>query len=524
MEENLKSQKMIPDKKENYKIIFTQKQKTPKLSSGIGVGIFACMLGSALPTGHNLGVINNPQKPIRAWISYSLFEEYNVILNSSQEYIIWGLVVSIFVGGALVGSSSGAHLANSLGRRNGLLISHLVCLVSGLVILGCQFVNVVELLLLGRLMAGLATGASTSLVPLYLSEISPPSLKGVMGTLFPLGLCLGILISQILGLPNFFGNESTWPYLVGGHFIYVLLSLPLHLFLPISPTHLYLNKSDTVAAHQALMKLRHGDVYTITKEENALFTVSLENEMKKIQGGAWKLLFDRRLFRSLSCVIVLNIGQQLAGINAVFYYSTLLFLNSGMDLEQSQGASVCAGIPNLIMAALALPLVRYVKRKRLLVISIISYCFWQIVLILCVHYLNLYPWTGKLAFVSVFAAVLCYGIGLGPIPYMIGTELFSSEVRGFGLAVGAMSNWGANLIVGLVFPLLQEKMGIYSFLIFIVVCIVLLIYVILFVPETYKKKNDYYKQDFSDIESKYSSSSSLSPSSVFSSTKYEPAD
>ncbi|KAB7497953.1 Solute carrier family 2, facilitated glucose transporter member 1 [Armadillidium nasatum] len=484
--------------------------------------------------------------PIRAWISYSLFEQYNVILNSSQEYIIWGLVVSIFVGGALVGSSSGAHLANSLGRRNGLLISHLVCLVSGLVILGCQFVNVVELLLLGRLLAGLATGyskcpyticllytyvcpfipvfrlrASTSLVPLYLSEISPPSLRGVMGTLFPLGLCLGILISQILGLPNFFGKESTWPYLVGGHFIYVLLSLPLHFFLPISPTHLYLNKNDTVAAHQALMKLRHGDVYTITKEENALFTVSLENEMKKIQGGAWKLLFDRRLFRSLSCVIVLNIGQQLAGINAVFYYSTLLFLNSGMDLEQSQGASVCAGIPNLIMAALALPLVRYVKRKRLLVISIISYCFWQIVLILCVHYLNLYPWTGKLAFVSVFAAVLCYGIGLGPIPYMIGTELFSSEVRGFGLAVGAMSNWGANLIVGLVFPLLQEKMGIYSFLIFIVVCIALLIYVILLVPETYKKT---YKQDFSDLESKYSSSSSLSPSSVFSSTKYEPAD
>ncbi|XP_063869011.1 solute carrier family 2, facilitated glucose transporter member 3-like isoform X1 [Scylla paramamosain] len=468
------------------------------------IAVAASLLGSSIPAGYCLGVINTPQEIIRQWVRRALMDTYELELTEKVEVSVWAVVVSLFIGGAITGASLGGRLTDAMGRRMSLLMNHLLCLISGIFLMSCKFIGSVEMLVIGRFMSGLYTGLATCIVPTYLSEVAPAELKGVMGVVFPLGMTTGVVLSQVLGLDSILGTENGWPFLLGAFIVLVVLAILAHPALPESPIYCYAMGQDEAKGLRELQRLRGKDSKVVEVEDSALRT--LAHQIKEAQwSNTWNAMWLLRssTYRTpLLLTILVNTAQQFSGVNAVFYYSTLIFRSAGLDLYQSQGASIGAGAINALMAILAVPLVKHCRRRVLLLTSIVLCVLCQSVLVGALWFLPSYSWASYVAIFSLLAYVLVFGIGLGPIPYMIATELFPVGPRSVGIAVGGTTNWLTNMIVGLTFPVLQSEMAEFSFIIFIASMCFFTIFIYKFLPETFRGMHIVSQEDVTSESSR----------------------
>ncbi|XP_075920847.1 solute carrier family 2, facilitated glucose transporter member 1-like isoform X2 [Petromyzon marinus] len=127
---------------------------------------------------------------------------------------LWSLSVAIFSIGGMGGSLAVGQCANRFGRRNSMLGCNVIALIAA-VLMGCSGVaRSFEMVILGRLIIGVYCGLISGLVPMYVGEIAPTSLRGALGTLHQLGVVIGILIAQVLGLDVLLGTAGGWPYLL----------------------------------------------------------------------------------------------------------------------------------------------------------------------------------------------------------------------------------------------------------------------------------------------------------------------
>ncbi|XP_071547980.1 solute carrier family 2, facilitated glucose transporter member 3-like isoform X3 [Panulirus ornatus] len=470
-------------------LILVQSNNKPRITKWMVVALVTTLLGSCLPAGYCLGVINTPQEIIREWMRTAVLERYDKELSAEEEISLWAVVVSIFVGGAIIGASFGARLADGVGRRAALLLNHLLCFFSAVLLIWCKEFSSMEMLIIGRFTCGLYAGLATCLVPLYLSEVAPAEYKGVMGVTFPLGLCAGLLISQVLGMESILGTACGWPYLIGGFIVVVTIALLLHPILPESPTYCYVISMDDTKGLKELQRLR-GDKKYIEVEVSSLRMLASAGS-KTRHGKAWGLLrvLQSHGYRmSLMICITFNAGQQFSGINAVFFYSTLIFRTAGLDLHQSQIASIGAGIINFALSILAVPLIKHCKRRVLLLTSVALCILCQVVLMVALRLIPMSSYAPYVAIAALIFYVLVYGMGLGPVPFMIATELFPVGPRSVGLSLSGTTNWLSNLIVGITFPLIQEILGELSFMLFITSSCLLFIFIYRFLPETFGKE------------------------------------
>ncbi|KAJ8966962.1 hypothetical protein NQ314_003184 [Rhamnusium bicolor] len=296
------------------------------------------------------------------------------------------------------------------------------------------------MLVFGRLLAGLSAGLTTSVVPMYLTELAPLHLKGATGVLCPLGVTIGVLVGQTLSM----------------HDILVL------------------------------QKLRN-----VKKEmlQDEIEELKIEEEDNQSAGASWnigKVMTDRTLLLPLLLVCFLQAGQQLSGINAVFYYSSTIFHKAGLSVAASELATMGAGICNFFMAVLSIPITSNFNRRSCALLSMGTSAFFLIILAIAnIPSVNAYSWVRYISIVGVLGFVICYGLGVGPIPYFIGSELFEVGPRPSAMALGSMSNWGANFIIGLTFPTMQSCIGpAASFFIFAAFLVALFIFVKMYLPET----------------------------------------
>lgn len=468
------------------------------------LAVAASLLGSSIPAGYCLGVINTPQEIIRQWVRQAVMDAYEVELSEKVEVTVWALVVSLFVVGAIAGSSVGGRLTDAVGRRTFLLVNHLLCLVSGVFLIFCKLMGSVEMLVIGRFTSGLYTGLATCIVPTYLSEIAPAELKGVMGVVFPMGMCVGVLLSQVLGLDSILGTQSSWPLLLGAFMVLVVVAILAHPALPESPIYCYAKEQDEAKGLRELQRLRGKDSKAVEVEASALKIHA--HQIKETQcSTTWSVM---QLLRSstyrmpLLLTILINAAQQFSGVNAVFFYSTLIFRSAGLDLNQSQGASIGAGAVNALMGMLAVPLVKHCRRRVLLLTSLVLCILCQCVLVGALWFLPSYSWASYVAIFSLLGYVLAFGSGLGPIPFMIATELFPVGPRSVGIAAGGTTNWLTNLIVGLTFPVVQSEMAGFSFTLFIASMCFFAIFMYKFLPETFKGMHIDSQEDVTSESSK----------------------
>ncbi|XP_059045213.1 solute carrier family 2, facilitated glucose transporter member 1-like [Achroia grisella] len=447
----------------------------------------ATTLGLSLPVGYNIGVVNTPAEVIKKFCNESFISRYDVYLDEKWMNVLWSSVVSIFIVGGCTGSILGAVLADKLGRKKATIVTSVLFLFGALAFMVCRAANSVELLILGRLLVGLSGGLTTSLVPMYLTELSPLSLTGAMGVACPMGVNVGVLVGQVMGLKFLLGGPDDWPYLLSVYALLVILCLPILFILPESPKYLFVVRKNENRAIEELSRVRGVSASILNEEVESLREEARLALTAAGDGDRWSMLrlaTDQRLRLPLLLACSMQAGQQTSGINAVFYYSQTIFQQAGLSKENAQYATIGCGAINVCTAVLMLYLLPRCGRRPLLLGSILSAAVILAVLGVTMIYIDALSWMPYICMVAVLSYVLVYGFGLGPIPYFIASEIFEVGPRPAGMAWGSLANWGGNFLVGMSFPSMREAIGPYSFIVFSTITAALYVFQKLYFPET----------------------------------------
>ncbi|XP_042199596.1 solute carrier family 2, facilitated glucose transporter member 1 [Callorhinchus milii] len=452
----------------------TDKQMTGNLITAVGVAV----IGS-LQFGYNTGVINAPQKVIENFLNDTWIYRYNEPISQGTLTSLWSLSVSIFSVGGMFGSFSVGLFVNRFGRKNSMLMNNLLAFIASALMGFSKLAGSYEMLIMGRFFIGIYSGLTTGFVPMYVGEISPTNLRGALGTLHQLGIVVGILIAQIFGLESLMGNESLWPLLLGFIFIPSLVQCIAFPFCPESPRFLLINRNEENKAKSVLKKLRG--------------TTDVSSDLQEMKEESRQMMREKKvtipeLFRSplyrqpLLIAVVLQLSQQLSGINAIFYYSTNIFAKAGVG--QPVYATIGSGIVNTAFTVVSLFVVERAGRRTLHLIGLAGMGSCAVLMTIALVLLDQQSWMSYLSIIAIFGFVAFFEIGPGPIPWFIVAELFSQGPRPSAIAVAGLSNWTANFIVGMGFQYIEMVCGPYVFIIFTVLLLIFFIFTYFKVPET----------------------------------------
>ncbi|WP_206666387.1 sugar porter family MFS transporter [Pseudodesulfovibrio senegalensis] len=353
-----------------------------------------------------------------------------------QEEVVIGAVLA----GCILGAASGGLLADRFGRKAVIMGT---ALVFGLGTLMCVAAGSMHMLIVGRLVVGLGIGTASFAVPLYLSEISPPDKRGALVSLNQLMITIGIVVSYCVdGI--FSGQAHGWRWMfLAGLFPALVLGTGM-LFLPCSPRWLAA-RGHANKAKDALKRLG---------QESSLVH---EDEAEQNTGSLRELMSPR-----LRPVMLVGIGimfvQQFTGINTVIYYAPTIFKKAGFASDAAAiWATVGVGMVNVLMTIAAVRLLDRIGRKPLLSAGLFFMTLALLSLAGAFRFQHLLA--GSMKWVAVGALVVyiaAFAVSLGPIGWLLISEIYPLNVRGTAMSIATLSNWGFNCIVAMTFLSLVE--------------------------------------------------------------------
>lgn len=454
-----------------------------EMTGSLAYALFTAVLGM-LQFGYHTGVINAPQKEIESFINGSYPGESGAGTGIQTAQTLFSLAVSLFAVGGMVGSVTGGMLASKKGRRGALLIASSLGVVGSVFMAISKTCNSYELLAIGRLIVGLNCGLATSVVPMFVSEIAPVNIRGGMGTVNQLAVTFGLVISQILGIDDILGTDSGWPWLLGIALIPSILQVLLLFGCPESPRYLLITKRDEEGARRVLVRLRgRVDIDSDIDEMHA----EDRSERSEAAVSLMEIFKSRSLRAPLIIGIMMHLSQQFSGINGVFYYSTSIFESAGWELEVAKKATIGIGGTMFLMTLVTVPIMDRAGRRTLHLWGLGGMFVSSILMTVALY---TYKSTNVMStFAIIFTFMYCgfFGLGPGSIPWMIMAELFSQGPRPNAMAFGALINWLANFIVGLIFPVITTGLKNASFIPFTILIAIFWAFTYYKLPETKNK-------------------------------------
>ncbi|MDQ2737000.1 MAG: sugar porter family MFS transporter [Pseudomonadota bacterium] len=382
------------------------------------------------------------------------------------------IVTSVVLVGAVLGAVGSGQMADRLGRRRLMIVTSAIFLVG--IVITAVALNV-AILIVGRIVVGVGIGVASYLGPLYISEISPAGMRGGLVALNQLLLTLGILVSYFVdyGL----SAHGDWRWMFGLAAIPALALGIGMIFLPESPRWL-LQKDDKDRAVRALTRLDNdGQV----QHEIASIQRDLSQQSKRV---GWADLITPTLRAALMVGLGLAAFDQLTGINTIIYYTPTIFQLAGLgSAAHSILASVSVGVVNVVMTMAAVRLVDRVGRRPLLLWGIAGMIVGLFLIGLSFRlHGHLQGW---LAASSLMLYVGAFAIGLGPVFWLLISEIYPLQVRGLAMSVATLTNWGFNLLVTVSFLTLVHAVGLsWTFWAYGLVSVGAWLFAKRFVPET----------------------------------------
>uniref|UniRef100_A0A3P9C5N6 Solute carrier family 2, facilitated glucose transporter member 5 n=1 Tax=Maylandia zebra TaxID=106582 RepID=A0A3P9C5N6_9CICH len=432
--------------------------------------------GSSFQYGYNVSVVNSPSQFMQQFYNTTYMERYHSPMEENVLTLLWSLSVSMFPLGGFFGSLMVAPLGT-------LLFNNIFSIVPAIMMGVSEIAKSYEIIIVARFIVGICAGLSSNVVPMYLGEIAPKNLRGALGIVPQLFITVGILCAQVLGIRNILGNSTgSWTLMLGLTGIPAAIQLLLLPFFPESPRYMLIQNGDEKKATKALQRLRGWD-----DVDSELLEMRQEDQSEKVEGhlSVFSLLSQRSLRWQLISIVVMNMGQQLSGVNAIYYYADSIYGSAGVRESDIQYVTVGTGAVNVFMTITVF--IVEASGRRLLLLCGFGICCGACVLAACLCLQETVTWMPYVSIASVIVYVIGHAIGPSPIPYVVATEMFRQTARPAAFMVAGSVHWLSNFIVGLVFPFLERGLGPYSFIIFAVICLVTLIYIWLVVPETKKK-------------------------------------
>ncbi len=397
--------------------------------------IVTCILAAlaGLMFGLDIGVISGAQDFIK--------QEFRI----GDDQISW--IVSAMMYGAAAGALAAGWLSSALGRKRSLMMGAVLFVVSSLL---CSAAWSPEALIAGRFVLGVAIGIASFTAPLYLAEVAPERIRGAMISMYQLMITIGILVAFLSDTA--FSYYGAWRWMLGIIAVPGVLFLIGVFFLPFSPRWLMM-RGRRAEAEQVLLKLRGERA----EAEHELAEIA---EQLKIPQRGWHLFQENSNFRrSVGLGVLLQVMQQLTGMNVVMYYAPVIFKNMGYDAHAQMWFTAIVGLTNVLATFIAIGLVDKLGRKPILYAGFVVMAIGLGVvgsmmhLGIKTHAEQMFSVTMLLIFIVGFA------MSAGPLIWTLCSEVQPLKGRDFGIGCSTFTNWVVNGFVGLTFLKLLDHIG-----------------------------------------------------------------
>ncbi|MEW2069876.1 sugar porter family MFS transporter [Streptomyces sp. NPDC007346] len=405
-----------------------------------------------------------------------LYVKQDFGLNSFEQ----GSVVSVLLIGAVIGATSAGRMSDGLGRRKALGTIGVVFIIGTAI--ACA-ANGYLMLMAGRVVLGLAVGAASATVPVYLSEISPTKIRGRLLTMNQLMITLGILIAYLVNLA--FSSSEMWRAMFAvGAIPAALMVVATLWFLPESPQWLISHGQADRARKGIASVTDEATADTLVARAQQRIAEEREKEEERSSGTAergTRKLFTPDVRPALVVGLTLAAVQQFGGINTIIYYAPTIIQQTGLNASNSIFYSVFIGVINLVMTLLAIRLVDRAGRRIMVLVSLAL----MAVSIFMLGLAFVVGMSSVLTLLFMVIYIAAYAGGLGPVFWTLLGEIFPPSVRAKGSSVATAVNWVSNFVVSLAFLPLAAAIGQgETFWIFAGICVVAFFFVGRYLPET----------------------------------------
>jgi MFS transporter, SP family, galactose:H+ symporter len=381
--------------------------------------------------------------------------------------------ISVVLVGCMAGSVIAGAVADAIGRRRTLLAAGLVFLAGA--ILSALAPNE-AMLLAGRFVVGIGIGFSSVVAPLYISEVAPASRRGALVSLYQFAITVGILAAYVVDFALAAGGQ--WRWMLGLAIVPSLVLVGGMLPLPESPRYLF-KIAQGNKARDELQRI-YDNLADAQREEESIL------ESLRTRSAGFEAFKQPAIRWALFIGISLAVLQQITGINTVIYYGPQIFEMAGIG---SASASILAqslvGAVNCGMTLIAIFFVDRIGRKPLLYAGLAGMFLALATMAFSFARPHLSGSLGTIALVSMMVYVGCFAFSLGPIVWLLISEIFPLPVRGLGMSLSTLANWVGNFLVSQFFLTMVDRLGQpVTFWIYALLCVVTILFVRSMVPET----------------------------------------
>ncbi len=430
-------------------------QEVERVNLGFIAAIVAVATIGGFMFGYDSGVINGTQAGLEKTFALSKLGT--------------GLNVGAILIGCSIGAFAAGRLADRIGRRSVMMIAALLFMVSALAA-GAATGSV--MFIAARILGGFGVGAASVLSPVYISEVTPASIRGRLSSVQQIMIITGLTGAFFANyaLAHYAGASTAplWYGIPAWRWMFWMQVIPAIIYffalisIPESPRYLVLKGKDERA--QAVLTRLFGP------ETARLKVAEIQASLVTDHQPRLSDLIDKTSGKLRPIVwagVGLAVFQQFVGINIVFYYGAVLWQSVGFSESDALITNIISGLVSIAACIVTVFTVDRIGRKPLLLVGsagmaltlgLMAYAFSTGVLGAEGH-LQLAPGIGRMAFISALAYSALFNLSWGPIMWVMLGEMFPNQIRGSGLAVSGFAQWIANFAISVSFPWAAQNIG-----------------------------------------------------------------
>ena len=417
-------------------------------------------------------------------IYYLSFLNASSTLTDTLRNSIFGFMISSALVGCIIGASMGDKIANSIGRRNGLLVAAVLFIISAfgsgypdtLNVFGG---NALTSFIIFRIIGGIGVGLASMLSPLYIAEMAPANIRGKLVSFNQFAIVGGMLVVYFVNYFIVKGQSEEWINTIGWRNMFLSENVPAFLFLislffvPKTPRFQVMKGHDNDA------------VSVLTKLNGKEKALKILEDIKKSfnEKNAHWLTYGWGI---VIVGILLSVFQQFVGINVVLYYAPEIFKGMGMETDVSMMQTIIVGAINMLFTIIAIYTVDNFGRKKLMLIGSLVMAISMIGLGFSLYSQS----TGMSSLLFMLTYIAAFAMSWGPVTWVLLSEIFPNKIKGV-LAVAVAAQWLANLVVSWTFPMMNNNAKLtevfhngFSYWVYGIMALLSAIFIWKFVPET----------------------------------------
>lgn len=403
-----------------------------------------------------------------------------------------GFVVSILIFGAALGAVAGGKLADHHGRRHNILVLAAIFIVGTI---GCALSPTWQVLALFRFVLGLAVGGASTTVPVYLAELSPMERRGSLVTRNELMIVTGQFAAFVVNaiIINLWGEHtSVWRYMLVIAVLPAIALLIGMLRMPESPRWLSAQNRDSDAL-AVLEQVRSPERAQAEMDE----VHALVEEERQAHAGGWSDLAKPWIRRLVIVGAVLGIFQQLTGINSIMYYGTQLLQDSGFSSNGAIIANTANGLFSVLGVSVGILLINKLNRRTMLIVGFTLISVFHVLVGAAAMFLP-DDMAAKPYLVLVFVVAFVFSMQgtLGPLVWLMLSEMFPLKIRSFAMGLCVFVLWMTNAGVTFGFPPAMASVGVApTFFVFAAIGVLGTVFAVTVVPETRGKTLEEFEDE-----------------------------